>query len=79
MAGPSLYKPRRTVGPTNGSEVDTSVSYLLGGVVVLLLLLVTFIGMVGVGSSKSAPTPAEEDARPRVRGADIGANPAPTP
>lgn len=50
MANPSLYRPRRTRTPDTGPEVDTSVNYLLGGIVVLALLFVSLFGMIGYSS-----------------------------
>ncbi len=77
MAGPSLYKPRRTIRSETGAEVDTSVSALLVGVVGLLLLLATFVGMISY-SAMSRPALLEENARPNSRDAvDIGVQPVP--
>ena len=75
MSGPSLYKPRKTVGPENGSDVDTSVNYLIVGVVALLLFLATLIGMMGFGAGVTTSTTESDELRPRAPIVDIGANP----
>jgi hypothetical protein len=85
MANPSLYKPRRTRTPDTGPEVDTSVNYLLGGIVVLALLFVSLFGMIGY-SSMQRPlwettdvrarrvTPPEQDIGPPVETTPTDAN-----
>ena len=64
MANPSLYKPRRTRTPQTGPEVDTSVNYLLGGIVLLALLFVSLFGMIGFSSMQQ---PLWETTDVRVR------------
>lgn len=76
---PSLYRPRRTQTPDTGPEVDTSVNYLVIGIVGLLLLMVTFLGMIGfTGFSKPAPIVHEQTFR-RGPLVDIGSPPEPSP
>lgn len=64
MANPSLYKPRRNRTPDTGPQVDTSVNYLLGGIVVLALLFVSLFGMLGY-SSMQRPLWETTDVRTR--------------
>lgn len=64
MANPSLYKPRRSKTPETGPEVDTSVNFLLGGIVLLALLFVSLFGMIGF-STMQRPLWETQDVRAR--------------